>query len=133
MRTGARRRGLWAHPQPRDFSWPGEQPQACSTQLFCQPNLFLLLAAPVLLPRSQLLLQGVQLQCSAFLGPRHFLCSQPGVWLQAPQSLLSLWLPLFPWASMTKLGEAVASVRDGKMITRHLLQAPRPSLPISNT
>lgn len=39
----------------------------------------------------------------------------------------------FPWASMTKLGEAVASMGDGKIITRHLLQAPRPSLPISNT
>lgn len=71
-RSGAGRRGLWAHPQPRVFSGRGEQPPARGAQLFRQLNLFLLLAAPVLLPRSQLLLQGVQLQRSACLGSGHF-------------------------------------------------------------
>lgn len=133
MQTGAGRRGLWAHPQSWDFAGRGEQSRACSAQLFRQPTLFLLLAVPVLLPLPQLLLQGVQLQRSASLGPRHFLCSQPGVWLQTPPKPLKSWASPLPWASMTKLGEAVASVGDGKIITRHLLQAPRPSLPISNT
>lgn len=51
---------------------------------------------------------------------------------EEPQSLSRPGPPL-PWASVTKLGEPNDLMVDGKIITTHLLQAPRPSLPLSNT
>ena len=65
-------------------------------------------------------------------GPDTF--SPPSLGLASdPSKPLKPWPSPLLWASMTKLGEAVASVGDGKIITMNLLQAPRPSLPISNT
>ena len=49
-----------------------------------------------------------------------------------PQSL-SRYGPPRPPASVTKLGEPADLMVDGKLITTHLLQAPRPSLPLPNT